>query len=76
MEQAFNVAKTEAPAKYADWKLPMGWVMLTDEDGNTAVGAVMKNGVIHGDFMTGSMGPVIGHNDCALTCKAAIALFA
>jgi len=76
MNPAFTVEKAEAPAKYSGWKLPVGWVSLTDEDGNTAIGAVMKGGVIHGDFMTGSMGVVIGYQDCAATCKAALALFA
>lgn len=76
MAQAFKVEKAAAPAKYATWALPIGWVKLTDEDGNEAVGAVMNDGVIHGDFFTGSMGPVIGYQDCAETCKAALALFA
>lgn len=75
MAQAFQVSITEAPAKYASWKLPVGWVKLTDEDGNEAVGAVMKDGVIYGDFATGSMGPVIGYQDCRETCQAALALF-
>ena len=75
MTQSYQVKIATAPAKYAFWKLPVGWVTLTDEDGNEAVGAVMKDGVIHGDFATGSMGPVIGHQDCAETCKAALALF-
>lgn len=75
MTQAFQVSITTAPAKYASWKLPVGWVTLTDEDGNQAVGAVMKDGIIHGDFSTGSMGVEIGYQDCADTCKAALALF-
>lgn len=76
MSQLFQVEKAEAPAEFAFWKLPVGWVKLTDDEGNTAVGAVMKDGVIHGDFMTGAMGVCIGYGDCAATCKAALALFA
>lgn len=75
MAQAFKVQVASAPEKYAFWKLPVGWVKLTDEDGNEAIGAVMKDGVIHGDFLTGSMGPAIGYSDCAETCSAALALF-
>lgn len=73
--QAFQVTKTTAPAKYAAWALPIGWVELTDEDGAKAIGAVMKDGAIHSDCF-GSMGHVIGHQDCAATCRAALALFA
>lgn len=74
MSQAFQVEKAEAPAKYAFWKLPVGWVKLTDEEGNSAIGAVMKDGVIHGDWF-GSMGPVFGYGDCPETCRAALTLF-
>ena len=75
MTQAFQVKIAAAPAKYAFWKLPVGWVTLTDEDGNEAIGAVMNDGVIHGDFLGGGMAPAIGYSDCAETCKAALALF-
>lgn len=75
MNQTFQVKKAEAPAKFTGWKLPVGWVTLTDEENNSITAAVMKDGVLHSDCY-GGMGPVIGHQDCAETCKAALALFA
>ena len=76
MTQAFKVKIAAAPVKHAAWTLPVGWVTLADEDGNEAIGAVMADGVIHGDFLTGSMGVCIGYSDCAETCRAALELFA
>lgn len=73
--QLFQVTKTTAPAKYAFWTLPVGWVELTDESGHMEVCAVMPDGVIHSDCF-GGMGPVVGYQDCAETCRAALALFA
>jgi len=77
MNQAFQVTKTEAPAQWAAVAgAYLGWVELIDEEGNKAVGAVEKTGVItipHGGSFSGY---TVTFNDCAETCKAARALFA
>jgi hypothetical protein len=73
--QAFQVAKAQAPAEWA-WLEVKGWVELTDEDGNKAIGALRdKNQIIipHGGAFDGYR---IGFNDCEQTIKAAWGLFA
>lgn len=74
-DQLFAVEKTEAPAKWAFLKTPIGWVKLTDQDGNSAVGALMKNGIIEGD-LHGPWGMILTSQDCRATIEAAKALFA
>lgn len=73
--QLFQVEKAEAPADMAWWKLPVGWVKLTDADGNSVVGALMPKGHIDAKI-DGITGTVCGPQDCAATIAAARALFA
>lgn len=75
MAAVFKVEKANAPAKWVEWKRPVGWIKLTDEDGNSVIGALMPDGTIHGDW-NGSMGLELTRNDCAETIANAKALFA
>ncbi len=40
----YTATKIEAPAEHAWWELPVAWVRVFDEDGNSIVCAVMSGG--------------------------------
>lgn len=74
--QIFQVEKAEAPAALTAFPC-VGWVKLTDSEGNSAVGALLHRGAIRipVDATKDAYGNEVEAADCAETIAAAKALF-